>query len=126
MAHCYRLLDKKYHMDAMALYKSILERHPDNTDALEGAGLILIEEKRLEDAFKNFERVHELDPNNHKALAELGWIYSEKKEYDLAIQNISKALDIAGTDVSEYYYRLGRIYWSLEGRVCFVLPIITY
>lgn len=102
-------------MDAMALYKSILERYPDQTDVLEGAGLILIEEKRLDDAFKNFEKVHKLDPKNHTSVAELGWIYAEKKEYDHAIEYISKALEIAGTDVAGYYYRLGRVYWTLEG-----------
>ncbi|KAL9546009.1 hypothetical protein MBANPS3_006873 [Mucor bainieri] len=114
MAHCYRLLDKKYHMDAMALYKSILQHYPDQTEALEGMGLILIEEKRLDEAQANFEKVQQLDPTNHTSVAELGWIYCEKKEYQTAIDYINKALEIAGTDVADYYYRLGRIYWSMQ------------
>lgn len=117
MAHCYRLLDKKYHMDAMALYKSILQHYPDQTEALEGMGLILIEEKRLDEALVSFEKVQQLDPKNHTSVAELGWIYCEKKEYQKAIDYINKALEIAGTDIADYYYRLGRIYWSMQGNV---------
>ncbi|CEP11408.1 hypothetical protein [Parasitella parasitica] len=114
MAHCYRLLDKKYHMDATALYKSILQHYPDQTEALEGMGLILIDEKRLDEAVKNFEKVRQLDAANHTSIAELGWIYCEKKEYQMAIDCINKALEIAGTDIADYYYRLGRVYWSMQ------------
>jgi tetratricopeptide (TPR) repeat protein len=117
MGHCYRLLDKKYHMDAIALYKTILQHYPENTQALEGAGLILIDEKRLDEALQNFEQVQKLDQKNHSSIAEIGWIYCEKKEYEKAITYMTKALEVAGEDVADYYYRLGRIYWSMEGNV---------
>lgn len=102
-------------MDAMALYKTILQHHPENTQALEGAGLILIDEKQLDEALENFEQVQKLDSHNHSSVAEIGWIYCEKKEYEKAITYMTKALEVAGMDVAEYYYRLGRIYWSMEG-----------
>lgn len=114
MAHCYRLMDKKYHIDATALYKSILQRYPQQTSALEGMGLILIEEKRLDEALEYFEKVKELNPENHQSLAEIGWIYCEQKNYESAIEYIEKALQVAGTDVADYYYRLGRVYWFME------------
>ncbi|KAG2232766.1 hypothetical protein INT48_001120 [Thamnidium elegans] len=114
MAHCYRLLDKKYHIDAMALYKTILQHYPQHTGALEGLGLILIEEKRLDEALGYFQKVHQLDPQNHPSVAEIGWIYCEQKNYTEAIECIEKALMIAGKDVADYYYRLGRVYWFME------------
>ncbi|CAO3617593.1 unnamed protein product [Mucor hiemalis] len=114
MAHCYRLMDKKYHIDATALYKSILQRFPQQTSALEGMGLILIEEKRFDEALEYFEKVKELNPQNHQSLAEIGWIYCEQKNYESAIEYIQNALQVAGTDVADYYYRLGRVYWFME------------
>ncbi|RCI03355.1 Superkiller protein 3 [Rhizopus stolonifer] len=117
MAHFYRLIDRKYHMDATALYKSILQRYPDQTSALEGLGFILLDEKRLDEAFGHFEKVHALDPTNHTALAEMGWIYCEKQNYDEAIRFITTALEVANKDIPDYYYRLGRVYWTMEDAV---------
>lgn len=110
MAHCYRLLDKKYYIDATTLYKTILVHYPEQVSALEGMGLILIEEKRLDEALDYFQRVQKLDPKNHTSVAEIGWIYCEQKNYELAIEYIQKALEIAGTEIADYYYRLGRVY----------------
>ncbi|KAI7899235.1 uncharacterized protein BX663DRAFT_521900 [Cokeromyces recurvatus] len=114
MAHCYRLLDKKYHGDAMTLYKQILQRNPDEVEALEGTGLILIEERRWDEAMEKFKKINEeLDPLNHKAIIELGWICYEKGDYESAIQYTTKAIEMAN-NIADYYYRLGRIYWSME------------
>lgn len=115
MAHFYRLIDRKYHMDATALYKSILQNDPEQTSALEGIGLILLDEKRLDEAFDYFEKVHQLDTTNHTSVVEMGWIYCEKQKYEEAIRFISTALEIAGKDIPDYYYRLGRVYWAMEG-----------
>ncbi|KAG1145173.1 hypothetical protein G6F37_001194 [Rhizopus arrhizus] len=114
MAHFYRLIDRKYHMDATALYKSILQNDPEQTSALEGIGLILLDEKRLDEAFDYFEKVHQLDTTNHTSVVEMGWIYCEKQKYEEAIRFISTALEIAGKDIPDYYYRLGRVYWAME------------
>lgn len=119
MAHCYRLLDKKYYIDATSLYKTILQHYPDQTSALEGMGLILIEEKRLDEALEYFKKVQQLDPKNHQSVAEIGWIYCEQKNYTEAIVCIEKALEIAGKDIADYYYRLGRVYWFMEGTIFF-------
>ncbi|CEJ03839.1 hypothetical protein RMCBS344292_17814 [Rhizopus microsporus] len=114
MAHCYRLIDKKYYMDATALYRSIIQRCPEQTSALEGIGFILLDEKRLDEACGYFEKVHQLDASNHTSVAEMGWIYLEKQKFEEAIRFITTALDIAGKDVPDYYYRLGRVYWAME------------
>ncbi|KAI8975433.1 hypothetical protein BDF20DRAFT_606329 [Mycotypha africana] len=134
MAHCYQLMDKKYHMDAMTIYKNILQNYNANqTGALEGMGLILMDEKRLDEALQNFEKVTKLDEKNHTSVAAIGWIYREKKDYEKAIEYISKALMMAEEEttvvaekenqqygaistggVAEYQYRLGRLYWDMQ------------
>lgn len=100
----------------MALYKTIIQHYPEQTNALEGIGMILIGEKRFEEALDYFKKVQELDPKNHHSVAEIGWIYCEQKSHDAAIEHIQNALEIAGKDVADYYYRLGRVYWSMEGK----------
>ncbi|KAI9468081.1 MAG: hypothetical protein EXX96DRAFT_591852 [Benjaminiella poitrasii] len=114
MAHCYRLIDKKYHGDALTLYKQILQRDPNQIEALEGTGLILMEERRWDEAMERLKLIVEkLDPQNHKAIVELGWICHEKKDYEQAIEYTTKAIEMA-SNIADYYYRLGRIYWSME------------
>ncbi|KAL0078663.1 hypothetical protein J3Q64DRAFT_1872086 [Phycomyces blakesleeanus] len=114
MAHCYRQLDAKYYPDAMKLYKKILDTYPDQLSALEGSGLILCSDKKYDEALVCFEKVYASDPTRHIALAEIGWIYCEKEAYERAIEYISSAIEKSG-DVTEYYYRLGRVYWAMGG-----------
>ncbi|KAI9266008.1 hypothetical protein BY458DRAFT_512826 [Sporodiniella umbellata] len=114
MGHFYRLMNIKYQMDATAIYKSILQRHPEEAGALEGYALILLEEKRLDEAFRMFEKVRTLSPTNHAVIAELGWIYCEKQKYEDAIELTTNALEVANEEIPDYYYRLGRIYWAMQ------------
>ncbi|KAF7726139.1 Superkiller protein 3 [Apophysomyces ossiformis] len=117
MAHCYRELDPKYYPDSVALYKTVLDRSPEEIGALEayGIGLILSADKKYDQALVYFEKVYALDTSRHIALAEIGWIYCEKQNYEKAIELISDAIEKAGEDVSEYHYRLGRVYWAMGG-----------
>jgi tetratricopeptide (TPR) repeat protein len=116
MANCYRLLDKKYYIDATTLYKNILARSPNEMMALEGLALILSDEHNNDEALKYFQKVQELDPTNHVVVAGMGWVYALKEDYNKAIEYIKKSLEIAGQDVAEYYYRLGRVYWMTQGK----------
>ncbi|KAI9022171.1 hypothetical protein CLU79DRAFT_719153 [Phycomyces nitens] len=115
MAHCYRQLDIKYYPDAMKIYKKILSSNPNQMSALEGSGLILCADKKYDEALTCFEKVYSSDSTRHIALAEIGWIYCEKGEHEKAIEYISKAIEKAG-DVTEYHYRLGRVYWAMGGK----------
>lgn len=63
----------------------------------------------------HFEKVFKLEPQRHIALAEIGWIYCQKEEYEKAIDYILKAIESTDQEVAEYYYRLGRVYWSMGG-----------
>ncbi|KAI8982528.1 hypothetical protein BDB01DRAFT_851026 [Pilobolus umbonatus] len=117
MAHCYRLFNEKYHIDAMNLYKSLIQQCPNEISVLEGIGYILLKDKRLDEALEYFEKVQSIEKNNHSSLAEIGGIYCDKGQYKEAIQFISKAIEVAGKDVADYFYRLGRVYWDMEDSI---------
>ncbi|KAI8379442.1 uncharacterized protein BYT42DRAFT_568792 [Radiomyces spectabilis] len=113
MAHCYRQLDVRYYSDAMAIYKKVLSRAPDQIGALEGIGVILVADKKYDEALSYFEKVHGINPARHMTLAEIGWIYCEKGSFEQAIEYITKAIEVAGKNTAEYSYRLGRVYWAM-------------
>jgi tetratricopeptide (TPR) repeat protein len=78
--------------------------------------MILCQDKKYDEALAHFEKVLELDPSQHMALAEIGWIYAQKQDYDKAINSLSKAIEATLDDcVADYYYKLGRVYWMMEG-----------
>lgn len=63
-----------------------------------------------------FEKALELDPQQHMVLAEIGWIYSQQQLYDKAIDYVSQAIEATSDgSIADYYYKLGRIYWMMEG-----------
>ncbi|KAI9312434.1 hypothetical protein BX666DRAFT_2142351 [Dichotomocladium elegans] len=115
MAHCYRYMDKKYYPYALDLYRKVIVREQNEITALEGIGAILREENQLDEAMEYFEKVCTLDPGRHNPLAEIGWIYCQKGNYEKAIAYITKAIDLVDEGVPEYFYRLGRIYWAMDG-----------
>ncbi|ORZ18014.1 hypothetical protein BCR42DRAFT_412963 [Absidia repens] len=116
MAHCYRQLDSKYHPDALTIYNRILVDAPNDIGALEGAGIILRHDRKYDEALTHFEKVLALDPQQHMALAEIGWIYAHQQLYDKAIDYVTQAIDATSDEsVADYYYKLGRIYWMMEG-----------
>ncbi|KAI8341483.1 hypothetical protein BC941DRAFT_510688 [Chlamydoabsidia padenii] len=116
-AHCYRQLDSKYHSDALAIYKRILATSPDNIGALEGMGIISCQDKNYDVSLAHFEKVLELDHSQHKAMAEIGWIYAQKQDYEKAIEYLSQAIEAtSGETMADYYYKLGRVYWMMEGQ----------
>ncbi|CAO3639771.1 unnamed protein product [Cunninghamella blakesleeana] len=116
MANCYKNLDSKYYPDALDIYKNILEKSPDNINALEGAGNILSQDKKYGEALSYFEKVLILDNQQHNAIAQIGWIYAEKEDYDKAIEFVTKAIKVSGdVSIADYYYKLGRIYWKMGG-----------
>jgi len=75
---------------------------------------VLSAQKKFEVAIETFERILKLDPSNHEAKSEIGWVYFAKGSYDEAQRLISEALEIC-PQCALYHYRLGRIYWSMDG-----------
>jgi tetratricopeptide (TPR) repeat protein len=64
---------------------------------------------------KTFERILRLDSSSHVSKSEIAWIHFAKGIYDEARRLISEALEIFPQNAL-YHYRIGRIYWSMDGR----------
>jgi arylsulfatase A-like enzyme/tetratricopeptide (TPR) repeat protein len=70
LAAAYRGLDRLD--ESLAEYMGILDRQGDNTDALIGAGWILMRMNRLDEARALYERVVAISPRNLDAVSSLG------------------------------------------------------
>jgi tetratricopeptide (TPR) repeat protein len=98
---------------AEMLFRSIVEKTPDELAALQGLATTLFEQRRYDDSRRTFQLILNQDPHFHNARAGLGAIarvrgnFSEAVEqYSLALQeNSSFALSYFGRGVS--YYNLG-------------------
>jgi superkiller protein 3 len=61
-----------------------------------------------------------LDPSNHISVNEIGWIEFLRENYEEAIKLILEAIKMCD-DNALYYYRLGRVYWAMSGKLCYQL-----
>ena len=70
--------------------------------------------KRHEEAVKCGLAVLELNPGSHRAMSAVSWEY-------FIMGNLEKALELTlesirlQDNVAVYYYRLGAIYWAMDG-----------
>ncbi|CAG8465298.1 4207_t:CDS:10 [Ambispora gerdemannii] len=114
IADCYFNIGGKYYTDASRYYRKILEKDPDNLLALEGYGIVLSAQKQYNKAMEILERAQQLDPNSLSIQSEIGWVHfllgniEEAKRICLAVIELSDNSPL-------YFYRLGRIYWAMDG-----------
>lgn len=78
---------------ALDLYDKILAGDPDNTQAMVGKGLILLEKMELDSANEALTIVLNKFPNDTTALKELGWCLILQKKYDEGRKHLQQALD---------------------------------
>uniref|UniRef100_A0A0L0P0L0 PEP-CTERM system TPR-repeat lipoprotein n=1 Tax=Candidozyma auris TaxID=498019 RepID=A0A0L0P0L0_CANAR len=78
---------------ALELYNKILESDPENTQAMIGKGLILLEKMELEHAREALSKVIEKFPNDTTALSEFGWCLVLQKDYEKGRMHLQKALE---------------------------------
>lgn len=78
---------------ALELYDKILEGDPENTKAMVGKGLILLENMELEKANDTLTKVLKQFPDDTTALSELGWCLVLQKRYEEGRQHLQLALD---------------------------------
>lgn len=76
------------------LYKKILEKYPENANALHLLGLVLHQEGRNEEAIKYVGRAIELSSKNALFYFNLGMIYDELGMEEKSAENFKKALEI--------------------------------
>jgi predicted Zn-dependent protease len=64
--------------DAESLYRAVLDKHPDNVDAIQGLAVLCHQRGRPEEALALFRRVIALDPNSRVADRQLGQLLEQR------------------------------------------------
>lgn len=94
---------------ALDIYKHILEKQPDNIEALNNSAYILISRNDTEEAEKYLDKVLTINKTNQDALRNKGWSAFEEGEYEKAVNYYNKALKQKNND-TETLYRKAQLY----------------
>ena len=90
--------------------RSILEREPENAQALNALGYTLADRTdRLEEALGYIERAYKLKPDDAAIIDSMGWIHYRLGHHDKALEYLNKAFEIM-TD-PEIAAHLGEVLW---------------
>jgi cytochrome c-type biogenesis protein CcmH/NrfG len=81
----HQALDSGEYQQAIAAYKAVLKRHPDNVDAITHLGIILAIAGHADDAVKAFDRALAIQPDYPHALWDKGRVLFERENYAGAI-----------------------------------------
>lgn len=95
--------------------REVLEREPDNADALNALGYTLADRTdRYQEAYELIKRAHELKPDDHYVIDSLGWVLYRLGRLDEAIKHLRRALSIqADPEVAAH---LGEVLWVAGDR----------
>ncbi len=104
--------------EAENIYRKILEKEPNNADALHLMGLIAHQEGKYEEAVRNISRAIELKPGCAFYYGNLGMTYDELGKEKESAENFKKALEINPKYNKAYLanYNLG-VYFKDKGKV---------
>lgn len=93
----YTAMDQHDH--AEQLFRSLVNKHPLNSDLLNALGYTLAtRQKNLDEAELLIKKALEISPDNGAYLDSLGWVYFNKGELDKAALHIQKAHEIRPED----------------------------
>lgn len=79
---------------AVEAARTLVEKEPDNTDALFNLGYMLIKQKNFADSIDIFNRAIELNPGMEYAYLQLGYSHTQLKQYDKAVEVYRRLVDI--------------------------------
>jgi Tfp pilus assembly protein PilF len=77
---------------AIQEYEIVLQQRPEDVDALNNLGMILLEQGKLEEAKKKFDRALEIDPNFALTHRSLFFYYQKKREFFKMNKHLKKLL----------------------------------
>ena len=78
--------------DAEGVYRKILEKAPDHSDALHFSGVLAHQQGRSEEAVALIERSLDLDPNQADCYSNLGIIFKARGKFDEAVAAYEHAI----------------------------------
>ncbi|KAJ3177104.1 Superkiller protein 3 [Geranomyces variabilis] len=113
LARTYQKAGSRSLPDALAIYKTILQADPVNSEGLLGLGSVLLELQKVDESIKCLQKLVDSDEFGLAAKSELGWAYFWKGAFQMAIDLLKTAVEHLPDSTN--LYRLGRCYWALEG-----------
>jgi tetratricopeptide (TPR) repeat protein len=106
---------QKRYADAEATFKQLINRDPQNAEALNYLGYMLADRgERLDESVNYVKKALEIEPDNGSYLDSLGWAYFKAEKLDLAEGNLHRAADQLKTNsviqghYGEVLLKLGR------------------
>jgi|GEM_PF-5255148 len=90
--------------------RKVLERDPDDAEAIYELGQVMFDKKELGLAIESFKKAIELDLNMSKAYQSLAVAYRKRRELDLAFESINRAIEIDGND-PDLHFELGELHF---------------
>ena len=114
---------------AEQLFREILEKNPDNAQALNYLGYMFADRGvRLDEAIRYVREALETDPENGAYLDSLGWAYFKLNDMENAEKYLLEAVGIVPNDstihdhLGDLYFKLGQLekargYWTEAARI---------
>lgn len=98
--------------DAEAYFKQVIELNPQNADAYNYLGYMLIDNgSRVQEGLEYVKRALEIDRNNGAYLDSLGWGYFKLNQLELAEDNLRQAIEKL-TDNAVVHDHMGDLYFQ--------------
>ncbi|KAL2917247.1 Superkiller protein 3 [Polyrhizophydium stewartii] len=108
---------------ALLIFKSILQAHNSNVDALTGLGLALASIGKHDEAARCFDKILRIDADNQRATIELAWVDFQRGDYAAALERLESA-DLRETSFL-VKYRLAHVHWTMpEGNLQLVYSLL--
>ena len=90
--------------------KRILEREPDNADALNALGYTLADRTdRIDEAYRLVKRAYDLRPDSHYIIDSMGWVMYRMGRHQDALRYLRRAMEIDPDP--EIAAHLGEVLW---------------
>ncbi|TFG90573.1 MAG: tetratricopeptide repeat protein, partial [Candidatus Atribacteria bacterium] len=123
--------DNNYLEKAVFLYKSLLEKLPNNTGVLNNLAYLLVEDvKRIDEALGYAKRAYDQDRNNPNIMDTYGYVLFKKGELDKAVELIQAAAQQYERDnVSaewDVYEHLGMVKEALKTEQSLIQAVAAY
>ncbi len=77
---------------ALAIYREVLEREPNNPDALHLSGIVHLDRRQFDEAEKLIRRAVEIKPNSSRYNFSMGNLFRIKEQPNLAIEYYNKTI----------------------------------
>ncbi len=95
--------------------RAILEREPDNAQALNALGYTLADRSdRLEEALGYIERAYALRPDDPAIIDSMGWVHYRLGNYEKALEYLTRAFELMNDP--EIAAHLGEVLWVTGDR----------